>query len=447
MTAAPPRTGGRHRKPPPGRHRLRRDRRWGQYSVAQFAFGVNLIGNGIGGVGLPLFVLDSTNDIAFTGIIVTIAVISSIGTGMFMGPVIDRFGMRASWIFSITLGSAITVVMYVLHLSGALPPWLLLSLCFVRAAADEPGRVATFGLLPALAESSGHSLERANATLRAMNGIATMSSPILVGGIVSLFGSATILLIDAVAGALAAVIVVCFLVRAVEQVPAEEAAEQEEFDALGYRQRFALAVRFFWNDRLLRVLIISTTVFAALDTGLASIGLTAYANEILGSVAWYGGLVGAFGLGSLAGTIAYGVLGPRIPRRAAYLAAYLSMAVLLLLLAVQTEVPIALAIMAIAGVMTSPVDLLYMQALQERVPKAMFGGVTSIATTIVSGPSPIAVSLLTYLLATLGSHHSFVVIGSCYLLLALSLFLVRPLRELSGPHGDQAVGHHGVTGR
>ncbi|MGO1056629.1 MFS transporter [Crossiella sp. CA198] len=431
MTAAPARPSGRHRKPAPGRHRLRKDRRAGQYSVAQFAFGVNLVGNGIGGVGLPLFVLDSTHDIAFTGIIVTVAVISSIGTGLFMGPVIDRFGMRVSWIFSITIGSAITVLMYVLHLAGSLPPWLLLALCFVRAGADEPGRVATFGLLPALAESSGHSLERANATLRAMNAIATMSSPILVGGIVSLFGSSTILLIDAIAGLLAAVIVVFFLVNAVEQVPAsDEPSEQDEFEGLSYRRRFAMAMKFFWGDKVLKVLIISTTVFAALDTGLASIGLTAYANEILGSVAWYGGLVGAFGLGSLAGTIGYGVLGPKLPRRGVYLTAYIGMAVMLLLLAWQTEVPIALAIMAIAGILTSPVDLLYMQALQERVPKPMFGGVTSIATTIVSGPSPIAVSLLTWLLATLGSHHTFVVIGSCYLLLALSLFLVRPLREL-----------------
>lgn len=433
MTAAPTRRpGGRHRKPPPGRHRLRKDRRSGQYSVAQFAFGVNLVGNGIGGVGLPLFVLDATNDIAFTGIIVTVAVISSIGTGLFMGPVIDRFGMRASWIFSISIGSAITVLMYTLHLAGMLPAWLLLALCFVRAAADEPGRVATFGLLPALAESSGHSLERANATLRAMNAIATMASPILVGAIVSLFGSATILLVDAIAGALAAVIVIFFLVRAVEQVPADEQQEEEteEFDRLGYRQRFVAAVKFFWGDKLLRVVIIATTVFSGLDTGLASIGLTAYANEVLGSVAWYGGLVGAFGVGSLIGTIGYGVLGPRLPRRGAYLTAYTGMALLLLLLAVQTDVPIALAIMAVAGVVTSPVDLLFMQALQERVPKAMFGGVTSIATTIVSGPSPIAVSLLTWLLATMGSHHTFVVIGSCYLLLALSLFLVRPLRQL-----------------
>src|SRR5690606_19137337 len=123
-----------------------------------------------------------------------------------------------------------------------------------------------------------------------------------------------------------------------------------------YRKQLMTAVRFFWYDRLLRTMIISTTILATLDTGVGTIGLTAYADDILGDAAWYGGLVSAFGLGSLVGTIGYGTVGHRLPRRATYLATYLGFAVLLLLLTVQVQVPIALTIMFVAGIVVSPID-------------------------------------------------------------------------------------------
>ncbi|WP_157734288.1 hypothetical protein [Frankia sp. AvcI1] len=90
-----------------------------------------------------------------------------------------------------------------------------------------------------------------------------------------------------------------------------------------------------------------------------------------------------------------------------------SSGVLVLLLAAQTAVPVALMVMFVAGVVISPVDLQYMLVLQERVPERLFGRVTSIATTEVSGPSPFGVSLLTWLIAAFGSRSAFAVLGCC----------------------------------
>ena len=107
------------------------------------------------------------------------------------------------------------------------------------------------------------------------------------------------------------------------------------------------------------------------------------------------------------------------------------------MLSFDIGVPVALVVMFVAGVVISPVDLLYMLVLQERVPQRMFGRVTSIATTVVAGPSPIAVSLLTWLLATTGARHTFVVLGFCYVGIALALFFVRSLHGMrSGEEVD-----------
>lgn len=396
------------------------------YAVLRIAFGISLVGNSVGSIGYPLFVLGATGDIAFTGTVVAVSVVSSIVTGLTMGPLLDRSGLRRSWLGSIMLGSAVTALTFGLDLAGTLPDWLLLVLAVVRTAADEPGRVATFGLLPALATQAGRTLERANATLRGMNAMANLFGPVAAGAVVGLFGSPVTLLVDAAAGAVAALVILFFL--ATPNNPVSELDEDD--DAPSYYQQFRVALRFLWHDRVLRALIVATTIFAALDTGLATIGLTAYAGEQLGSAAWYGGLVSSFGAGSLVGTICYGVVGHRIPRRGAYLGAYLGLAVLVLLLTAELSVPVALAVIFVAGVAISPVDLLYMLVLQEHVPQRMFGRVTSIATTVVAGPSPIGVSLLTWLIATSGSRNTFVVLGFCYVGITVSLFFVRSLRGL-----------------
>lgn len=402
--------------------------RHGPYTAAQFAFGVNLAGNAVGAAGFPIFVLETTGSLALTGWVVTASIVGSTIAGFLAGPLIDRVGMRRSWLLSIVFGTATTVLIYVLHLMGILTPWLLLGLTFLRGSADEPGRVSTFGILPALATQVGHKLERANATLRAMNAVANIVGPIVAGSLIGLVGSQWTLVVDAMAGLIAALVLASIPALIVERNDGSDSGNSKKRET--YRKQLMTAVRFFWYDRLLRTMIISTTILATLDTGVGTIGLTAYADDILGDAAWYGGLVSAFGLGSLVGTIGYGTVGHRLPRRATYLATYLGFAVLLLLLTVQVQVPIALTIMFVAGIVVSPIDLLYILVLQERVPQRMFGSVTSIAMTIVSCPGPIGVAMLTWLLTQAGTFAAFVVLGLCYLVITVALFFARPLHDL-----------------
>jgi predicted MFS family arabinose efflux permease len=260
-----------------------------------------------------------------------------------------------------------------------------------------------------------------------MSSLATLLGPAAAGAAVGLFGSPVTLLAESVALVAAAVIMMVF--SAIQDVPEQRA------ETTSYYERFRGALRFLWRERVLRALLIATMVFAALDTGLATIGLTAYASESLGAPAWYGALVSAFGVGALAGTICFGVFGHRLPHRIMYLAAYLALAALVLVLTAPVGVAGALVLLAVAGFVISPVDLIYMQALQERVPSGMFGSVTSIASTVVSSASPAGIALITWLVATNGSRYTLVVLGFCYFGITLVLFFVRALRELRPRQG------------
>lgn len=406
-------------EPVPGSRRARRD-----YRSAQLAFGVNLAGNGVGAVGFPLFVLDVSGEIELTGWIVAAAAATALLTGVSMGPLIDRIGLRTSWMASVLVGSATTATTVALHFAGVLEPWMLFALTVLRSAADEPGRVATFGLLPPLATRAGLSLHRANATLRVMSAVAGILAPVAAGVVVVAGSSAATQVIDVVAG-LGAAAVLLF-------VPMPRRAEVDRSGGGAYLVRFRRAAGFFWADGLLRPLIIAAMLFATLDSGLASIGLVAYADDALGSPALFGPLVSAFGLGCLVGTIGYAFLGQRVSRRAAFLGAYVGIGVLLLVLTAVGDPVVALLVLFVAGVVISPVDLICVAALQERVPERMFGGVASIATTAVAAPGPVGVVAVTWLVTTGGSRTTFGLLAASYLLIASGLIVSRSLRELDG---------------
>jgi MFS family permease len=401
------------------------------YPIMLLAFAISMVGVGMGSYGLPLFVLNTTGSATLTGWIAAVSLVGALLTGSLMGPLIDRVGMRRAWLFSLAGGSTTAALTVALHAAGLLPPWLLVSLSFVRSCVESPGRVAIFGMIPAVSAAAGRNLARANGTVRAMNGVSNLASPIAAGIVASAFGSVYTIAADAVAAVLALTVALFFLrLPTLTTIDDTNAARPRR---RSYQREFREAIRYFWSDRLLRTLICFTVFFAGLDTAIANIGLTLYAQQVLGSVTWYGVLVSCFGLGSLAGTVGYSIFGHRAPPRGLYLSAYLGFALVVLLLSVNDHTAVALALMVLAGVLTSPIDLLYLAALQERVPQRLFGRVTSVATTVISGPGPVAVALVTWLITGVGAHAAFAVIGGCYLAVAVSLLFVRTLHQLRPP--------------
>lgn len=417
----------RLRKPP-----LRR----GPYRGLLTGSSINVIGDVIGTSALPLFVLETTHDLALTGWIAAVSVGGSVVTGLLQGPLIDRIGFRVSMLGSSVFAAGTTLSVYLLHIAGLLSPSLLLLLALVRSVADEPGRVAIFGMVPHLAGQAGVPLERANATLRTVTAASNLVGPLAAGGIAAFAGSEWTILLNAATGMLGTAVLLLFA-RASKGGAGEPERDGFE-DGVGYFRRFRVGLRYLFQDKLLRTLVVATMLFAAFDTSFASIGLTAYAAEVLHEPALYGGLISAFGIGSLVGTIGYGVIGHKLPKRRTYLGVYLAFAGLVLLMALELSAVPAFALMAAAGVVTSPLDMLYMAALQERVPKRIFGRVISIANTVLSAPAPLAVAAATGLISSVGVRVTMLVLGCCYLALAVALIFVRHLHKLDAMRVDHS---------
>lgn len=395
----------------------------------QVAFGVNLLGNAIGVCGLPVVALAVTSEIAVAGLAVAAAVVGSTISGLLSGPVIDRVGARIAWIASTSTGSVIGALTCLLWFSGGLSSSLFIALCAVRALAEEPGRLATYGWMPELSRRSGVRLEKANAVVRSLNSAAQIVGPAVTGMVLAWWHPMATVALDAALGVLAAAVVLCCRAARAGDRSIVDPRSGPRDRPQGYRRTFRSALAVLAHDPLLISMTVAMTVFGALDISMATVGLTSYSADVLGDVSWYGTLLFGFGVGGLIGVIGFGYLGHRLPRRAAFLSGYIGVAVLSGLLAWGVPFWVALVLVLLVGVLTSPIDLIYLISLQERVPPALLNSVTGVATTIVSAPSPLLIPIVAALLAEAGPQLTFAVLAGTYLITLLLCWSLPAMRS------------------
>ena len=131
-------------------------------------------------------------------------------------------------------------------------------------------------------------------------------------------------------------------------------------------------MRFIWNQRLLRALVLTVLVTNLLEAPLPIV-LAVFAREEYGSAADLGLMFGALGAGALAGALGYSAVGHRLPRRRTFVTCFALVPVLYLGLATLPPLPIALAVLATAGLAAGPINPLVFTVLTEVVPKDLRG--------------------------------------------------------------------------
>jgi predicted MFS family arabinose efflux permease len=150
--------------------------------------------------------------------------------------------------------------------------------------------------------------------------------------LVAVVGAANVLLLDAATFLLSAV----FVALAVpSRTDAENKRSTPGFNGRGhqvfadsrlmqsparqYLSELRDGFRFVRTSGLLMSLIVITTVASMLEKPLMSVVAPVYASDIYGSAASFGAMLGAFGAGALVGTLAFSVVGHRLPRRLTFL--------------------------------------------------------------------------------------------------------------------------------
>lgn len=370
------------------------------------------MGNTITMVAVPWFVLQNTGSAALTGVAGSALMLPNLLSGLFGGPLIDRIGHRRASILS-DLASGLTVAAIpVLHLTGALSYPILLALVFLGTLLDVPGELARRALLPDVAESAGASLERATSTREGAARVAQMAGPPLAGLLIALLGPAQALFADAATFAVSALLVWRF-------VP--QPARDEESRPGGYVSELRAGLGLVWSDRLIRAVLAMVMITNLLDFGVFAVLYPLYADQVLGGPADLGLMIGAFGVGSVLGAIAYGAVGERLPRRLTFFLAFLiAGAPRLFLLAAEPGLEVILPVFLLLGIASGSINPLLMVVAYERIPAGARGRVIGVIRAATWGAMPVGTLLAGFLAESIGLAASLLIVGVAYLVATLS---------------------------
>jgi MFS family permease len=381
---------------------------------------VSLTGNVLSMLAVPWFVLETTGSAARTGLAAFASTLPVVISATFAGTLVDRIGLRASSVLSDLLSGLIVLAIPTLYFTTGLSYALLLALLFTRWLLATPGETAREALVPDLAARARLPMERATAAYDGAYRSAKMVGAPLAGVLIVWIGPTSLLLIDGSTFLLSAV-----LIRlGVPRTGRVDAGRDGYLDSLGE------GLAFLWHDRLLRSAVAMVLVTNLLDTGLGQVLIPQYARDVAHDPRAFGLLVGAVGAGAVAGTVAYGALGERLPRRMTFALCFLIAGVpRTIVLAAHLPLEAALAVSVVSGFAAGAINPMLGVVEYERIPARLRARVLGAITAGAYAGMPFGGLLAGSLTALAGLTAALVVFAGVYLVASVPPFAGRAWRE------------------
>jgi MFS family permease len=371
---------------------------------------ISISGNVLTLLAIPWFVLQTTHSATRTGITAGAETLPIILSAALSGTIADRLGLRVTSIAS-DLTSAVTVAAVpLLHATVGLEFWQLLVLVFLRGLFTTPGETARGALLPDLVEPAGTTLERAMSWYDAVARGARMVGAPVAGVLIALIGAPNLLLVDAATFLLSALLVSAL-------VPRPPRVDKERGR---YLDDLRAGLRVVNGDRMIRAVTVMCMCTNMLDAGFGSVLLPVHAERVLHSPQAYGLIVGTFGGSALAGALAFGAWGGRLPRRVTFLVAFLLCGIpRYAVLAVRAPLPLILAVGAVAGFSSGALNPIMDTAILERLPAEMRARVWGVVYAGCTAAMPLGAVAAGFAVARFGLAPALWAFGLAYLFVTL----------------------------
>jgi MFS family permease len=395
---------------------------------------VSLTGNMLTLIALPLYVLAETGSPAATGITGAVATVPVVLGGVFGGVIVDRVGYRRASVLADVVSCVTIAAVPLIDVSLDLPFWGLLTLVFVSGLLDTPGQTARRALLPEAAVAAGVPVERTVGLMEATERGARLIGAPVAGLLVATIGALPVLAVDAATFAVSAVIVLA-LVPARLQPPAEHPTEQPTG---GYWRDFAAGIRFLLREPLLRAIVALVLVTNFFDATKGSVLLPVVAERELGGATAFGLLVGVMGGGALIGSLAFGAVGHRLPRRGTLVTGFfVAGGPPFFALAAGLSLPVTAAVFAVAGLAAGCLNPLMGAVELERVPPGMRARVFGVVQAGCWSAIPLGALGAGFAAGRFGTTATLVTVGAAYLAVSLIPLLGGPWRAMSGRPGKR----------
>ncbi|MBT1680738.1 MFS transporter [Curtobacterium aurantiacum] len=329
---------------------------------------VSRIGNVVTTITVPFAVLARGGSATDVGIAAFMATVPIVLGGPFGGAIVERVGFVRSSVASDVVSGLTLLAMPVLTWTVGLPFWALLALVFVSGLFDTPGESARRVLLPGLATAAGVPLERAVGHFEASSRLSVLLGAPLGGTLVAVLGPMPGLACVAIAFGAAALLMALTVRGAVTPV----VASGEPVESRGYWRDIADGFRFCVRDPLFRLVVALVLVTNLLDAARSTTLLPLYADQQLGGAQALGLVTGVFGGAAFLGSVAFGYVAHRVPRRLVFALCFvLAGGPSLVVPALGLGLPWMLASAALSGLAAGSINPILGAVELERIPEHM----------------------------------------------------------------------------
>ncbi|MFX4271132.1 MFS transporter [Propionibacteriaceae bacterium Y1685] len=372
------------------------------------------IGFRVSAIAIPWFVLSTTGSATATGLVAAFELGPYVLAKALGGPITDRIGQRRISMITDT-GSALVIgLIPVLHHLDQLPLPALLALVAVGAALRGPGDNGKHTAVPFVAELANWPMERATGIFGAIERGSGLIAPGVAAAMITLAGASGAVGVTAGCFAVSALLVAFGMPARFSDPQLEpEGAEQSR---TGYWRELAAGFAFLRSDKLLLMLVLMIMVTNLIDVAKTSVLLPVWAQRGDHGVAAMSALLTCVALGSVVSSVLASWLGPRLPRKLTYFAAFLIAGPApYVVLALDWPVTWLMITYVISGFAAGFLNPLLGAIFCERIPRPLLGRVGGLADAVAWGGMPFGGLVAAGLLAAMGLSPTFVTLGVVYL--------------------------------
>jgi MFS family permease len=344
-------------------------------------------------------------------------------SAFFGGVLVDRLGYKRTSVIG-DIASGVTLMLIpLLHNTVGLAFWQLLALVFLGGLLKSPGVTARSAMVPELAQMAIMPLERANAFADGVRRVSGFIGAPLAAILIAVIGTSNLLWFDALSFAFSA-LAIGLAVPAVAHTTSLQKREER------YLPSLLAGVRYIKHDTLILSIVAVVMITNLLDGAYFSVVGPAYIKHVYNSALPLGLFSAALGGASFVGTLIFGAIGHRLPRRLTFGIGYTIGGPLRLWMVLLPILPIVVAWNALAGLAIAPINPIISTTMQERIPPAMRARVFGTLDAGYLAGIPLGTFVIGYVVAWIGLETTLVLMGAIYLLSTLSLLLNPALKGM-----------------
>jgi MFS family permease len=390
---------------------------------------ISYVGDYLMLIAIPWFVLQTTGSVAKTGITAFFSTLPTIVSAFFGSALVDRLGYKyASVVSDITSGVSVALIP-LLYSTLGLAFWQLLVLVFFAGLLQAPGATARGSMIPDLVARTKMPLERANAASDGIRRVSGFIGAPLAGVLIAFTGTSNLLWLDGLSFICSALLV-GLLVTKIPAVSQSTGVRQYTADLLE-------GLRFIRQTPVILAIVLTVMITNMLDEALFAVIYPDYVRHFFGSAIVLGVLVAANGGAAFAGTIIFGAIGHRLPRRLTFGVCFVLLSLRFWIMALIPPLSVLIIFNLINGLAAGPLNPIIYTVEQERVPQKMRARVFGTVTAGAYLATPLGAFVGGYLVQGIGLQAALIALGACYSVTTASLLVNPALRKMEKPETAQ----------